>query len=701
MPTLVIVESPSKAKNITKYLGKEYVVRPTYGHIFELVSRDVGNLKFGINIDGGFVPKYSIISEKAIYVKAILDIAAKCNKILIASDPDREGEAIAFHVAEILKKFKDKEIKRVLFKSMTKKAIIEAVQNPTELDPLLYKAQQARRIIDRVVGFSVSPLLWNLYGQKLSAGRVQSVALRLIVEREIEIHKFNSEEYWNLFFNFKKDSKIKAKYCGKISSKNQLDNILEKVNDDIFDIIEVLNAEKEVPADPPFITSTMAAAAAGFLKFPAKKTMTSAQSLYENGYVTYIRTDSVRVSEEAIQDCSKWLTEQGYLSQNKVFKVKGTAQDAHEAIRPTDVFLTPDKIFVSREDIKLYKLIWERFVASQMPSAIYDTSTILLEGRNSKLRFKLVGKVLKDPGWKKITSGYEDYDDKESILPVFEVGESYQASKLSFSFDKKATQPPSRFSERTMIKELERRGIGRPSTYQFILEKLSKKDFVDNRDGIFYAKNVGLKVVEFLIGKFKFMDPNYTALMEKKLDMMAAGNVGYVEMLSSFYNELIPELEGAKKLQKVHDFGYTCPHCKSNLELRWWHKDSFLVCPSYPTCSHVMNVKFKDGEIICSDKKQDVIYDKFKCEKCNSDLLKKNGRYGPFVVCVNKTCGFKKAIPTDRLCSSCGGDTFYYKNVNTVYLRCGKCHKIEFSEPYVPEPIILQNVIDYCQEDSK
>ena len=416
--TLLIVESPAKAKTISKYLGTGYVVRASYGHIADLTT--TGKDKLGVDVDNNFKTKYAVIPGKKDKLKSILDACSDAKEIYIAADADREGEAIAFHLANELKAT-GLPIKRVTFGEITKSAITKAVKAPGKLNKDLYDAQQARRVIDRIVGFLVSPYLIKKFGKNFSAGRVQSIAVKMTVDREREIEKFIPEEYWDINATFAKPSdktdNFIAKYFNKVTTKKVADKIKKDLDTDTYQISDIKHQEKKKNPYPPLITSTLTAAAAGRYRFPAAKTMKAAQTLYEAGHITYMRTDSVRSSPESIKSCRQWLTDNSHdiPASPNVYKTKKSAQDAHEAIRPTDVSVTPDKVFVNQDEQKVYRIIWERFMASQMKPAKYDTATVTVKSSSGHL-LRASGRILKYKGWLAVASDSDP--SKDSKLPV-------------------------------------------------------------------------------------------------------------------------------------------------------------------------------------------------------------------------------------------------------------------------------------------
>lgn len=663
MTVLIVVESPAKSKTISKYLGKDFIVRASYGHILDLVTTGPGN--FGVDIDGGFIPKYKVIDGKEDKIKTIINAAGLADEIYLASDPDREGEAIAWHLADVLKKTK-KPIHRVKFHEITKTALNEAIKNLEELDKDLYDAQQARRILDRIVGFSVSPFLMNAFGEKsLSAGRVQSVALRLIVDREREIESFKPEEYWTVECNLttatdKEEDRFIAKYSGNISGKDHAKKIEKDLNSDKFLIKSIDRKEKDRKPNPPFITSSLAATAAGSLNYKTEQTMKIAQSLYENGFITYMRTDSIRSSDEAISSCRKWLKDNNYdvPKDAQIYSTKNkAAQDAHEAIRPTDVTISPDKISLNPEEKKLYTLIWQRFVASQMKPAVYDVMDVIIES-SSGHKLKATGRSLKYKGWLEIHS-VSSKDDVDTMLPNLKVGDYSVLIDPGVKAQQKFTQPPSRFSEKTLIKELEKRGIGRPSTYATIMSKITQRQYVNIVEKMFVPSEIGKKIIDLLVQHFKFMDCSYTSNLEELLDLIACGKEKYVNMLGNFYSDFKVELKRAV-LSKAQDFGQKCPKCGENMILKHGKFGFYLACINYPQCKSSMQCEVIDGKPVPRKKgTYNTPDENVKCPECDSPMLKKDGKFGQFYACTKyPKCKGKRKVPYGKKCPSCGEELY-------------------------------------------
>jgi len=583
--SLIIVESPTKVKTIKKYLGADYEVLASKGHIKDLPKKTLG-----IDPQNEFQPTYSVIDDKKKIISDLKKAAKNASRIFLAPDPDREGEAIAWHIAEEIKG-KNKEIYRVLFNDLTKNTILDAINHPRELDFNKYEAQQTRRILDRLVGYQISPLLWDKVKRGLSAGRVQSVAVRMICDREEEIKLFIPEEYWNITVQLKggnpppfeaKLVKINGKKA-KVKNEAQANEIVSRLSGDIKVDSDASNTladnpdsqpqflvnkleKKEVKKEslPPFTTSKLQQEASRLLRFSAKKTMMTAQRLYEGielgeegpvGLITYMRTDSVRIAEDALKEVRTYISENydpPFLpAKTRFFKNKGKTQDAHEAIRPASMNYNPQKVkrFLSSDQFRLYQLIWNRFVASQMNPAIYDQTTIHVSV--DQYMFRSQGAIMKFPGYTIVyAEGKEDKEQPDemesgSILPDVKVNELLTLLKIVP--DQKFTQPPSRFSEASLVRELEERGIGRPSTYAAILSTIQDRDYARLEQGKFHPTELGIIVTELLVKNFpKVMDISFTASMENQLDLIEEGKQKRIDTLQEFYAPFAEDLKKAK-----------------------------------------------------------------------------------------------------------------------------------------------------------
>lgn len=624
--TLIIVESPAKAKTINKYLGDGFVVRASNGHVIDLPKSQIG-----IDLTN-FKPKYEILADKIDLVKGLVDAARSSNQILLATDPDREGEAIACHLNSQFKNI-NVPIKRIEFHEITKQGIKNGISKPRELDLNLFDAQQARRSIDRIVGYMVSPFLTRFFSENVSAGRVQSVALRLIVDRDKEIDEFVAEEYWNIHATLAKDSNLKTSFCAKlaakITKKEDADKIQKELESDTFKATEVLEAEKSKKPFPPLITSSLAKAGAKY-KFPAAKTMKIAQTLYESGLITYMRTDSFRVSPEAIDDCRNLIQSKGWdiPAKPNVYANKGAAQDAHEAIRPTDVTKEPSSLSLTDDEKKVYKLIWEAFVTSQMKPALFDTVNVTITS-SSKHILKASGKVMKYEGWLALAG----HDDSDVNLPLLKVNDAVLLVPPKVETEQKFTQPPPRLNEKTLIEILDKKGIGRPSTYASITGKIFERKYVTREGDVFYSTDLGRKIIDVLSKSFKFVEYEYTADMEKQLDLIAAGDLPYLQMMTDFYK---PFTEQLKKADNTPDYGFVCNKCFSKMRLRSGKFGHFMACSEYPNCKVTFSVEMVNGKPVRIEKKSAKTENtvKTKCPQCGLPQKRIEGQYGPFLACT-------------------------------------------------------------------
>ncbi len=590
---LVIVESPSKANTIEKYLGENFKVLSSVGHIRDLAISGVGGL--GLDIEDNFKPKYSNIRGKAKIINALKKAAKEADIVYLATDPDREGEAISWHIFDTLKLDEEKTL-RVVFNEITKKAVVTAIENPRKINMDLVESQETRRILDRIIGFKLSNLLQRKISSK-SAGRVQSVALKLIVDLEDKILAFVPEEYWELFVDFAERAKLN-KYKGKkikLENKEQMDKVLEGLGPD-FTISKVKTDLKKKASKPPFITSTLQQDASNKLNFGARKTMILAQKLYEGievggeavGLITYMRTDSTRMSEEFITDAKKFIeTEYGknYYS-GFTFKKKKNSQDAHEAIRPTRVNFTPDTIanYLGKDELRLYNLIYSRAVAALMSDAEYNETKIELD--NNDYLFALSGKTLKFDGYTKV---YTFEETKEKQLPDYKVGDVIKDGVLDPL--QKFTNPPKRFTEATLIKKMEEQGIGRPSTYAQTMDTLKKRNYVSVEEKKFIPTKQGMLTVKKLDEYFnEIINVDYTANMELTLDKIANGEERGRHTVSDFYHEFIPMVDNAfEKMEKLppEKVGRICPECGGELVKRNGRYGEFVACETYPECKFV------------------------------------------------------------------------------------------------------------------
>lgn len=590
MKTLVIVESPSKATNIQKYLGKDFIVMASKGHITDLAKG--GKFGLGIDIDKDFKPRYVLMDDKKDVLNKLLAAAKTVDQILIASDPDREGEAIAWHLRARLEDT-EKPIKRITFKEITKKAVNESLKHVRDVDEKMFHSQEARRILDRIVGFTVSPFLMTYFGPKLSAGRVQSVVTKLIIDREEEIENFKPEIYWNVNVSLSKDNKTNfiAKYDTKITDQKMADSVaalMRAANN--FVVSEVISDEEKKNPSAPLITSTLQQVMSKNYGVPADRTMKAAQSLYENGYVTYIRTDSTRAEDDAIKSVRDWLTTNkvSLPAKANVFKNKDASQDAHECIRPTDLDIDPatQTEIVLPDEKLVYEAIWKHFVASQMTPAVFDTLKVTLHpDNNPSYKVRAGGKALKDAGFLKMlgTNAATAIDipplNKGDVVNLF--------GKVPVVAEKKQTQPPPRYTQHSLGKELENRGIGRPATYAEIFAKITGRDYVVMTGSTYKPTDLGRKINAELTKFFDFMDYGYTANMELQLDEIAHKNKDHVKMLKDFYKPFKKSLDDAY----VNQGAGICEKCTHPMVVRNSKNGKFIGCSNYPVCRNTKPVK--------------------------------------------------------------------------------------------------------------
>lgn len=686
---LVIVESPAKAKTIGKFLGKNYKVKASVGHV-----RDLPKSSLGIDIDNNYKPKYITIRGKGPVIKELKSEAKKADKILLATDPDREGEAISWHLAHILGLGEDEPI-RIEFNEITKEAVSKAIKAPRSINKDLVDAQQGRRILDRLVGYKISPLLWKKIRKGLSAGRVQSVTVKLICDREREIENFTPEEYWSIKGIFEnKNEKLEANFYGELENdkevkidlknKKEVDEILNYLKDKKYYIHEIKKGTKRRNPYPPYTTSTLQQDASKRLGFSTKKTMMIAQQLYEGidvkkegtvGLITYIRTDSMRISEEAIKQANDFIIDnygKEYSAGGRVFKnkKKGEIQDAHEAIRPTSVKRIPDNIkeSLTKDQYKLYNLIWERFIASQMKPAIYETiSCKILSG---KYIFRASGSKLKFDGFMKI---YNSGDKDENELNISSLKEGEEIKLNALEPNQHFTQPPAPYSEATLIKYLEELGIGRPSTYSPTISTILSREYVILENKYLRPTELGFLVTELLEEYFKdIVNKEFTAAMEERLDDVAEGKTTWENVVNEFYADFSKvlkiaedEIEKIEIEEEVTDV--ICEKCGRNMVVKYGRYGKFLACPAYPECKNTkpilqeLNVscpvcggtiverKSKKGRRFygCSNYPDCnfVSWDEpieERCPKCGNLLVKKGSRRNTKIKCTNKTCDYEK-----------------------------------------------------------
>ena len=650
--SLVIVESPTKIRTLKKYLSSDYDVAATVGHIKDLPVKELG-----ISIEEGFKPKYTTIPGKEKVIRALKKAAGNVDNIYLAPDPDREGEAIAWHTAEILKK-KGRNFYRVLFHELTKGAILAAMNAPQELDKHKFDSQQARRILDRLVGYQISPILWKKVQRGLSAGRVQSVAVRIICEREREIQAFQPEEYWSITAEL--EGEVPPPFAAKLAKKDNKklhvpdESSAQKILDDLaaasFKVEEIVKKTQKRNPLPPFTTSKLQQDAIRKLRFSARKTMVVAQQLYEGielgpgepvGLITYMRTDSTRISQEAVQEARNLIQDQfgpDYIpSEPRVFKNKKKAQDAHEAIRPTSVSRRPEEIgrFLSKDQLSLYKLIWQRFVACQMKPALIDQTSVTISA--GVYTFQASGSVTRFAGFMILYPPANNSKGPESVLPPLTEGMELTCHRLEPK--QHFTQPPPRFSEASLVKELEENGIGRPSTYATILSTIREKGYVDLIKGYFRPSELGFIVNDLLIESFpNILNVDFTARMEEYLDRIQEGDLDAVTVLDGFYKPFQERLErAAKDMRSIKGDGLAvdldCPVCGQPLAVKVGKRGPFIACSGYPQCKFTSNyIRDEKGEIKIEEPAQESPTDEV-CEKCGSPMVQKTGRFGPFLAC--------------------------------------------------------------------
>ena len=637
MAKLVIVESPSKAKTIKKYLGGDYEVIASQGHVVDLPSS-----KLAVDVDNDFKPEYKTMKGKAGIIKEIKDHAKGKDVVYLAHDPDREGEAIAWHLKNLLN-IDDNEKCRIEFNEITKNAVKKAVEKPRTVNQALVDAQQARRILDRIVGYKLSPLLWKKVKKGTSAGRVQSVALKIIVDREREIRKFKPEEYFLMYAKLQKENDvILAKFYGDkngridLKDKAQVDSIIKKIDNKQYKVIDIKKSERRKNPPAPFTTSSLQQEASRKLGFGVKKTMMVAQKLYEAGYITYMRTDSTRLSDDAKKMAKEYITDKFgknyYL--NREFKAKENAQDAHEAIRPSHLDVEPE---LGRDEEKLYNLILNRFLASQMSVAVYDTTRIKVDVED--YIFHINGSTIKFDGFMKLyiegkddknksrAENEEDDDDEERVLPEFEIGDILEQKELKA--DKKTTEPPARYTEASLVKAMEEKGVGRPSTYAPTISTIEERLYIEKEGRYLKPTDLGEVVNKLLEDNFKdIVDVKFTADMENKLDKVAESKQNYVEMLRNFYEPFNKNLlEVQDKIEKVkvpeQETDVVCEKCGRKMVIKQGRFGKFLACPGYPECQ---NIKPYNETI-------DV-----PCPDCGGKVLIKHTKTRrPFYVCENNT----------------------------------------------------------------
>lgn len=658
--TLVIVESAAKAKTLGKFLGKGYRVKASVGHI-----KDLPKSKLGIDVDNDFEPQYITIRGKGELLKEIKDESQKAARVLLATDPDREGEAIAWHLQNAMRIPEDAKC-RVEFHEITKEAVKNAIKKPRPVDLDRVNAQQARRVLDRLVGYNLSPLLWSKVRKGLSAGRVQSVVVRLICEREQEIRSFVPEEYWTIEALLKTSqkktftSKLTSFQGEKINIPNQdeKNRLVAEITAQNFIVAEVENKEKRKKPNPPFTTSTMQQESSRRLNFYSQRTMRIAQELYEGlelgkegtvGLITYLRTDSTRVAASAQEEAAAYIGEhygQEYVPATpNEYKSRKSSQDAHEAVRPTSVFRTPESVksFLTRDQFRLYKLIWDRFVSSQMTSAVYDSLTVDIQA--GAYMFRSTSSQLKFAGYKKV---YNEQDEEEAKNPIPPLKTGQKLSLQELEAEQHFTQPPPRFSEASLIKLLEEKNIGRPSTYAPIIETILKRHYVERQNKQFVPTDLGFIVVDLLKDNFTdIVEVEFTARMEEELDLIEEGQMEWRKVISDFYQPFAQDLQKAQaQIEKVEikdeEAGKDCPQCGRPLLIKYGRFGKFLACSGFPECRYTGSINEETG---------------VKCPLCGGSIVALKTKKGRrFYGCSNyPDCSFRSwNKPTGEKCPHCG-----------------------------------------------
>ena len=671
---LVIVESPSKAKTIGKYLGSEYQVLACMGHL-----RDLPKSTMGVDIEADFAPQYIPMKGKEALIRELKSAASKAQNVYLATDPDREGEAISWHLKELFS-LSDEKAKRVTFNEITKKVVLSSINNPRDIDYNLVDAQQARRILDRIVGYKLSPLLWKKIRRGLSAGRVQSVATRLVVEREREIEAFVPKEYWTLDVYLRileKEGAFTARYFGdtkkrELTCEAEVDQILQDIHGKDFTIASIKRSEKRRTPTPPFITSTLQQEASRKLNMTPRRTMAVAQQLYEGieitgegsvGLITYMRTDSLRLSDEALQAAKDFIIgrygQNYYAGAPRRFRKKDGAQDAHEAIRPSDVNLDPERIKndLTKEQYRLYKLIWSRFVACQMAEAIYDA--VQIDTTCAGHVFRAGEQIMKFPGF---TAVYEegrddDEEEKSGMLPTLDGTEKLRSEKNTK--EQHFTAPPARYTEATLVKAMEERGVGRPSTYAAIVATIQDRDYGLKKEKRLHPTPLGVVVTDLMLERFNdIIDVEFTANMERRLDEVEAGNIQWKQILRDFYAGFRASMDHAeeelagKRIKVPEEISQEiCENCGKNMVVKFGRFGAFLACPGFPECSNTKPIVERMPG---------------RCPKCSSTILKRKSKKGyVFYACERGVeCGFMTwDVPTEHDCTVCG---------KTMFKRSGK-----------------------------
>jgi len=722
--TLIIVESPAKTKTLKNFLGKDYMVEASMGHV-----RDLPQKELGVDIENDFTPKYVRISDRKDVIKKIAEAAKKADSVLLASDPDREGEAISWHLAQALQ---IKNAKRIEFNEITRSAVENAIQHPREIDMKRVDAQEARRILDRLVGYRLSPLLWKKVRKNLSAGRVQSVAVRLICDREREIQAFIPEEYWSLTATLTPQPPspqfpFEAKFVGKNGKKQTIKNeseaqaLLTELENVPWAVKSVKRQERRRNPSPPFITSTLQQEASRKLGFGNRRTMSIAQQLYEGvdlgtegsvGLITYMRTDSTRVAKEAQDETRAFITDQyGELyrpATPPIYKARSQAQDAHEAIRPTSIYRTPEMLaeFLNADQLKLYRLIWQRFLASQMTPAIFDVTTADILG--GEYLFRATGSILRFNGFMAVYTEGKDTEEvaDEDRTPLPELIKDQILDLLKLEPKQHFTEPPPRYTEATIVKALEEKGIGRPSTYASIISTILEREYVVLDQKRFIPTELGFTVNDLLVKHFpNILDVGFTAEMETKLDEIEEGNREKVQLLKDFYfpfNETLSEAHETMERVKPEPVltETPCPNCGKPMAIRESRMGKFLGCSGYPRCKTILNL---DGTPREAPQKEEPKVTDQKCPKCGKPLVERTGRFGKFLGCsgypkcrtIVKIQGEEteqrpaQVVVEGVKCPKDGGDILEkHSRRGTIFYGCSNYPKCDFATSLKPIPQI-------------
>ncbi len=733
--SLVIVESPAKAKTIGKYLGKQFIVKASLGHVKDLPKKDLA-----VDVDRDFTPRYEVIEGKKKLIAELKQAAKGVDSVYLAADPDREGEAICWHLKEELesKKSDKPAIFRVMFNEITASAVKRAFDKPLAVNVNLVDAQQARRVLDRLVGYKISPLLWDKVRRGLSAGRVQTVALRLIVDREREIKAFQREEYWTIdvALHAKKPPVLTARLnkiadaASSVKDEQRATGIVSDLDGAAYIVKSVGTKEKKRNPVPPFITSTLQQESSRKLRFSVKRTMMLAQGLYEGkevgkegavGLITYMRTDSTRVSEDALTEVRGLITErfgkEFVPSSPNVYKTKKDAQDAHEAIRPTSVLHTPESLekYLAEDELKLYRLIWMRFVASQMNPALLDQTTIDIDAKGkstTSYTFRATGSVLKFEGFLKVyeegkDQKDEDDEDLKHKLPAVTQGEDLRFKEIRP--EQHFTEPPPRYNEATLVKKLESDGVGRPSTYASILSTIQDREYVKKEGGKFHPTELGTVVTDLLLESFNdLFDVKYTARMEEELDEIEEGKIEWRAAMADFYGRFQKNLADAernmtdiKRMEKPTDL--VCEKCGKPMVIKWGKHGSFVACTGYPECSNTREVAVEgpEGEKADFNEQDEAEY----CENCGRPMVLKKGRFGQFFACsgypdckTTKQIGGeqRKDVPLEEKCPQCGSNLVQKYGRFGEFVACSdypKCKYVKQKTIGVPCPNCSQGEI--------